>query len=108
MGGAMLIDTELEEWSGSPTVRYVEDRYERLPAARFRDAPARLSERQVVFYRNLIAIALATGTNSIPVDFEDRAGHRRYLDRGCIKIAEHAGFIQPLNNDNAGVVSRIE
>jgi hypothetical protein len=104
----MLISTQLEEWHGSPVICVVRRAdYGRLPASAFNDAPATLTSRQAVFYRNLIRIAEATGLQDIPVDFEDATGQRHYLDRGCIKIAEHAGFIKQLRNGPNGVVDTI-
>jgi hypothetical protein len=101
------INVALEEWRGSRVVRDVTQRYKRKAATDFQDAPAKLSGRQCVFYRNLIATALATGSTEIPVDFGLRNGRRVYLVRGCIKIAEHAGFVARIRNDSTGVVSSI-
>lgn len=103
----MQILVDLEEWEGSPVVRTVGRDYARKPTAAFRDEAARLTDHQAVFYRNLISIALALKSGNIPVDFETRDGTRCYLDRGCIKIAEHAGFILPLGDDASGTVSTI-
>jgi len=47
------------------------------------------------------------GTSEIPVDFSLVAGEQMFLDHGCIKIAELAGFIQPLRNGSNGVVDTI-
>jgi hypothetical protein len=41
------------------------------------------------------------------VEFELSGGAHLFLDRGCIKIAEHAGFIQPLRNGPGGTVDAI-
>jgi hypothetical protein len=103
----MPIDVLLEAWDGSPVIRAAGPAYRRRPAAEFRDEAADLSARQAVFYRNLIRIAEATGAGDLPVDFEHVDGQRLYLDRGCIKIAEHSGFILPLENGPDGVVDAI-
>jgi hypothetical protein len=103
----MRIDIELEERPPTIVVRPVSSYYERKPAVDFADEPARLTDRQALFLRNLIQLATALGSNEIPVDFELAGRGRMYLDRGCIKIAEHSGFIAPLNNDSDGVVSQI-
>ena len=103
----MVVDVDLEFWSGSAVVRAAGSDYQRQPVALYRDEPARLTERQAVFYRNLIRIAVATGMREIPVDFELPDGRRVFLDRGCIKIAEHAGFISSLSNGASGVVDSI-
>ncbi len=101
----MRIDVELEGWSGSPVSRLAGPSYSRQSAALFLDEPADLTPRQAVFYRNLIRIAETVGGDRLPVDFELPDGMRKFLDRGCIKIAEHAGFIRPLENDATGVVA---
>lgn len=103
----MIIAVQLETWSGSLVVRTVGRSYQRRPAAAFADAPAGLTHRQAVFYRNLIRIAEAVGSAEIPVDFNLPTGERLHLDRGCMKIAELAGFIEPLRDDSEGVVSSI-
>lgn len=42
------------------------------------------------------------------MDFEIADGRRMWLDDGSIKIAEHTGFIAPLeNNDESGAVGHI-
>jgi hypothetical protein len=61
-----------------------------------------------MFYRNLIRIAEALDDSVIPVDFEVSSGDTLYLDRGCIKIAEHARFIMTLEDDREGVVSSVK
>jgi hypothetical protein len=105
----MTIHTVLEEWSGSAVIRDVNQRnYKRIAASDYKDEAAGLTSRQVVFYRNIINIALELKSETIPVDFKKQDGTSVYLDRGCIKIAEHAEFILPLSNDVNGVVSSIK
>ncbi len=101
----MIIDVELEDWGGSAVIR--SGRADRKPAADYDDKAARLTARQAVFYRNLIRIAEKLGSNVIPVDFELGGGAPVFLDRGCIKIAEHAGFVLPLADGPTGVVDSI-
>jgi hypothetical protein len=104
-----VIDVELEEWTGSPVIRDVAGRpYSRWPAAAYKDKPAKLTKRQATFHENLRRIALATGSPQIPVDFFLRGRGKVYLDHGCIKIAEHAGFIKRLENGPEGVVEYVE
>lgn len=103
----MLIETELDEWQPSPVIRKAGRGYCRKAATEYRDAAACLTARQAVFYRNLISLALTLRSRDIPVDFQLSDGSRRYLDRGCIKIAEHAGFIQPLADDASGTVASV-
>lgn len=104
----MFIDVTLENWSPSPVIRVVRKGYTRLAAASYADAAARLTPRQGVFYRNLIRIAEVSGTAAVPVDFLLPSGEHLYLDRGCVKIAELAGFIRSLRDDDDGVVSYVE
>lgn len=103
----MQILVDLEDWEGSPVVRTAGRDDARKPAAAFRDEAAGLTDRQAVFYRNLISIASKLKSGDITVDFETRDGTRCYHDRGCIKIAEYAGFISPLADDASGTVSTI-
>jgi hypothetical protein len=104
----MIIDVELEDWDDSPVVRQQGRDYKRKRAEEFFDEPAQLTARQAVFYRNLIRLAVAVGGPTIPADFELADGRRVYLDRGCMKIAEHAGFVRPLRNGANGVVESIQ
>ncbi|MBI4184207.1 MAG: hypothetical protein HY521_09445 [Proteobacteria bacterium] len=82
--------------------------YRRWRATDYDNAPAALTPRQANFYRNLIGLSLALGSHDIPVDFETADARCMWLDHGCIKIAEHVGFIAPLeNNDESGTVGHI-
>ena len=103
------VDFTPEAYNGrSQPVYPVRNEYRRMRADEFRDKPASLTERQANFYRNLIHLALATDSSHLPVDFETADGARMCLDRGCIKIAEHAGFIRSLeDNDERGTVGSI-
>jgi len=103
----MIIDVDLEEWSGSRVIRERDASYRRLSAADFNDRPARLTPRQCVFYSNLMRLAIALKSLEIPVDFELPNGTPLFLDRGCIKIAEHAGFIVPLQDAPSGTLEHI-
>lgn len=103
----MIIDVTLLDWDESPTIRRVSPSYKRRTAEDYRDKPARLTPRQATFYKNLIEVALKLGSSEIPVDFQDASGNHYYLDRGCIKIAEHARFIQPIQNDASGTVGTV-
>jgi hypothetical protein len=79
-------------------------KYEYRTASSLTDKPARLTERQAVFYRNLIRIAEQLQSNELPIDFLDASGTHVAMDLGCVKIAEHAAFIQPLMNGPDGVM----
>ena len=73
----MLIDVELNLiMDRAPVVRLWNSQYRRRPTGAFRDAPARLTERQAVFYRNLIQLAEKLQSNDLPVDFELPDGNR--------------------------------
>lgn len=102
------VDFDFEPYEGSEIIRSVKPRYSRKPASLFVDEPATLSRRQSAFYINLIRMACSLKSPRIPVDFHTADGQHFYLDRGCIKIAEHAGFIRPLADNEAGVVEHIE
>lgn len=100
------VDVELEDWIGSPVVRLVRPGYARLPASSYQDEPAQLTARQAVFLRNLVRFAEAINTGDIPVDFTVGGAHL-YLDRGCVKMAVHSGFLQELVNGPEGVVESV-
>ena len=102
-----IINVHLEDWPRSPVIRRVRADYCRWPAHDFRDMPAALTERQAVFYRNLVRLAAAIGSRDLPVDFFRPDDSHVFLDRECIKIAEHAGFIEQLSNGRNGVVDTI-
>ena len=103
----VTIAVDLEEWVGSPVIRPVGRHYSRKPASAFSDEAASLTARQAVFDHNLIRIAESVGGPELPVDFELPDGRSLYLDRGCVKIAEHARFIEALKNGPTGVVDSI-
>ena len=96
-----------EEWSNSPVFRKRNPGYKRWAAVKYNDAPSKLTPRQAVFYRNLITLALTLGSSKLPVDFHVEGNGDYWMDHGCIKIAEHAGFILPLENEENGLVGSI-
>jgi hypothetical protein len=104
----LRLSNELESWDGSPVIHTIKSGYRRKPAAEFTDAPAKLTPRQAVFYRNLIRIAEATGSREIPIEFQLSDGTLVHLDYGCIKIAAHVGFIDDLVNGAEGTVETIK
>jgi hypothetical protein len=93
-----VIAATLESGPGFDTVRDMNPTYKPMAAADLADKPARMTARQASFYRNLIAIAVATQSDEIPIVFELAGRGVVILDRGCVKIAEHAGFIRSLSN----------
>jgi hypothetical protein len=52
-------------------------------------------------------LAEQTGSKVLPLAFTTLDGAARRMDYGWIKIAEHAGFIEPLSNITNGVVDVI-
>jgi hypothetical protein len=46
-------------------------------------------------------------SQELPIDFLDAKGAHMAMDLGCVKIAEHAGFIQPLSNGPDGTMKTI-
>jgi len=101
------IPIDLEIPASPVVLRKVGTGYRRKAADEFFDEPASLTLRQALFYRNLISMATALKSNVLPVDFETASQGSFYLDRGCMKIAVHAGFLLPLENDSSGTVSSV-
>lgn len=66
-----------------------------------------LTGRQAAFYRDLIRLAEALQSQHLPIDFIDATGSHIAMDLGCVKIAEHAGFIQSLKDDSSGYLKAI-
>jgi hypothetical protein len=46
-------------------------------------------------------------SQELPIDFLDTSGVHMAMDLGCVKIAEHAGFIKPLSNGPDGTMKSI-
>jgi hypothetical protein len=103
------INVHLEQHSGSTSQPFhpAGHKYEYRKALSLTDKPARLTERQAVFYRNLIRISERIQSQELPVDFIDANGAHMAMDLGCVKIAEHAGFIQTLTDGPDGVMKTI-
>jgi hypothetical protein len=103
-----IIDVTLEvRPSGTQPFHPAGSNYKYRTAEEFIDEPSRLTERQSVFYRNLITIAEKLQSQEIPIDFIDAAGAHMAMDAGCVKIAEHAAFLQPLANGPDGRVHTV-
>ena len=102
------VSTPLESGPGFHTVRPLSGTYKPMAAGDFKDEPARMTERQASFYRNLIAVAQETQSGVLPVIFDHATMGTVFWDRGCIRIAEHAGFIRPLTNGPSGYVETLE
>lgn len=92
------IDVQLETWSRGPSQGFhpVKGTYEYRKAETLTELPARLTNRQAVFYRNLIRLAEVLQSQTIPIHFTDAKDRHVAMDLGCVKIAEHAGFVETL------------
>jgi hypothetical protein len=95
------------EWEEAPGKKTLSNPSPPRPAADFQDAPAKQTARQSAFYRNLIRLAEQMESKILPIAFTTIDGSAKRMDYGCIKIAEHAGFIEPLSNNVNGVVDVI-
>ena len=98
------INIELEIWSGGSSQGFhpVKGEYEYRKAETLTDLPARLTSRQAVFYRNLIRLAEVSQSQAIPIHFIDAKDRHVAMDLGCVKIAEHTGFVETLANGDGG------
>lgn len=43
-------------------------------------------------------------SSELPIDFIDANGAHMAMDLGCVKIAEHAGFLKPLADGPDGTM----
>jgi hypothetical protein len=103
------VNVHLEEHTSSTSQPFhpAGSKYGYRNASSLTDKPARLTERQAVFYRNLIRISEQLQSQELPIDFQDATGTHMAMDLGCVKIAEHAGFIKPLSNGPDGMMKTI-
>ncbi|MDE5466317.1 MULTISPECIES: hypothetical protein [unclassified Bradyrhizobium] len=95
------------EWEEAPGAKTLSNPGKLRPAAQFADAPAKQTGRQSAFYRNLVRLAQQTGTRTLPINFLTVGGVAKRMDFGCMKIAEHAGFIERIEDSPSGVVETI-
>jgi hypothetical protein len=104
-----VIGIHLEQHVGGPSQPFhrAGDDYKYRNASSLSDLPASLTPRLAVFYRNLIRLAELLKSQDLPVDFIDGTGAHVAMDLGCVKIAEHAGFIQLLSNGPSGGLESI-
>jgi hypothetical protein len=94
-------------WEEAPGSKTLSNPGSPRSADHFTDAPARLTARQSAFYRNLVRLAEQTETRMLPISFLTLDGLEKRMDYGCMKIAEHAGFIEPIANSSKGVVETL-
>jgi hypothetical protein len=95
------------EWEEAPGAKTLSNPGNGRSADQFADAPAKQTARQSAFYRNLVRLAEQTGARILPINFLTHDGVAKRMDYGCMKIAEHAGFIERLENSNSGVVETV-
>ena len=103
------INVHLEQHAGSTSQPFhpAGTKYQYRKASSLTDKPARLTERQAVFYRSLIRMAEQLQSNELPIDFVDASGAHMAMDLGCVKIAEHAGFLKPLADGPSGEMKTV-
>lgn len=95
------------EWEEAPGRKTLSDPTKLRPASDLTDAPAGQTGRQSAFYRNLVRLAEQTQNKTLPIQFLTLDGTAKRMDYGCVKIAELAGFIEPLTNSPLGVVETV-
>jgi hypothetical protein len=95
------------EWEEAPGSKTLSNVGKPRRASEFTDAPANLTPRQSAFYRNLVRLAEQTGAKTLPISFLTFDGVPKRMDYGCIKIAEHAGFIDEITNSPSGLVETV-
>ena len=91
--------------SGTETV--LQDDGKRPSASYYIYHPAKFTERQENFYQNLLRLYRITGSKNLPVYFMDGDGNNWRLDRGCLAMAVHDGFLEKLIDDSTGAVSTV-
>jgi hypothetical protein len=99
----------LEQYTGGTSQPFhaAGQSYKYRQAASLTDAPAKLTPRLAVFYRDLIRMATELGSQELPIDFIDANGDHKAMDLGCVKIAEHAGFLLPLTDGPDGTMKTV-
>jgi hypothetical protein len=85
----------------------LEDDGDRPSAEEYNYPKCNFTKRQANFYQNLLQIYQLTGSKTLPVYFQDGNGNKLRMDRGCVAMAAHDGFILPLENDKNGILSEV-
>ena len=93
------------EWEEAPGYKTLSNPGKARAADQFADAPSKQTARHSAFYRNLVRLAEQTGSRTLPINFLTADGVAKRMDYGCMKIAEHAGFIERIENSPSGVVN---
>jgi hypothetical protein len=91
--------------SSEPTIQ--PDDGKRPGKKEFNYPPARFTERQENFYRNLLRMYRLLLSKTLPIYFETDDGKRLKMDRGCIMMAVHDGFLSRLEENLNGVVESV-
>lgn len=69
--------------------------------------PSSFKERQEKFYQNLLQLYRLTNSKQLPVYFTDGDGNHWRLDRGCVAMAVHDGFLAELKDNTDGFVETV-
>ena len=80
---------------------------QRHPTSEYKYQEIDFTPRQENFYQNLLQMYRIIQSKHLPVYFKDDKGKKWYMDRGCVKMAVHDGFLEELQNDSSGVVSSV-
>lgn len=76
-------------------------------ASEYKYHPAKFTERQENFYQNLLRLYQLTNSKHLPVYITDDNGNKWRLDRGCVAMAAHEGFLEKLKDDSQGILSTV-
>jgi hypothetical protein len=92
----------IHDITGTQTI--LRDDGKRFSALDYIYHPAKFTERQENFYHNLLRLYRLTGSENLPVYFSDGNGNNWRMDKGCVAMAVHDGFLKALASDSTGVV----
>jgi hypothetical protein len=89
------------------TETILKDDGKRPSASDYKYPPREFNKRQENFYQNLLQLYRLTKSKQLPVYYTDSDGNSWHLDRGCVAIAVHDGFLAELKNNSAGFVDTV-
>lgn len=93
---------------GKPIMQTIlEDDGERPSAEEYIYPKCNFTRRQENFYQNLLQMYQLTGSKTLPVYFQDGNGVKLRMDRGCVAMAVHDGFLRPLKNNGSGELTEV-
>lgn len=101
MGAPLILNFPWESVSPSNTLSKIG---RDIRAEEYIYQPRRVQARQAAFYRNLVRMAEQTKSRTLSIEVITLEGEHKRLDAGCVKLAEHAGFILTLVNGPSGKV----